>query len=712
MHRPSVSSPTRSKPDTITRSRLYAVCAAPYTFNVLDNSRTPVGAAFLRFAAAAFCFCWLPTLFAVSNEQSQKPATKPKAEIAGQAPLPAQLTLLETKVRFESNGDSRKEVHAVVKINNESGAGQFARLNFNFNRAFESLDIPLVHITHAAGGSADVLPSAITDQPNPAVVNFPAYQDVRVKSVRILGLAPSDTLEYRVITTTTHHPLAPDFWFEHSFDRTGVVSHEIFELDLPGSRHPRVQINPTTPPGSFKEAQGDGSYTVYEWERVHRETKQSEAKDSSTDEPDVVISTEPWETLSIRLDERLSFPDQPLKNLGAYEKNSGASPGPRSASPDVAAKAIELTKGIEGNRGRLAALYDFVSRKITTVDLPLGSTQFATRPAAEVIASGYATQEDKFVLFADLASALKLNAKATLTGYCNEKAPARPLPFKRLLISTSDGEKSYWIDPSLEVAPFGVIPPNSGNCAFVLNRLFFAMNSTGHEWQKLEAPLPFPAKQRVTIDATLSSEGALTARTKYMVRGENELLLRLAFHQTPKEKWDGVAQLVALSDGFRGKVSNAAASDPHETHEPFAIEYQIVQPKFLDWSKKPLRIPAILPILGLPDPPAKTAGGSPPPIELGTPLDVEVSSTLHLPPGTTARLPVGTSVERDFATYASQYSAKDSTITAYRHLNFILREIPADRAADYNAFLRTVQNDESQAIGLDRSDPTTNAGKP
>ncbi len=76
-----------------------------------------------------------------------------------------------------------------------------------------------MRVTHASGGTADVLPSAITDNPNAAVANAPAYQDVRVKSVRILGLEPTDTLEYRVITTITHHPLAPDFWLAHSFDR-------------------------------------------------------------------------------------------------------------------------------------------------------------------------------------------------------------------------------------------------------------------------------------------------------------------------------------------------------------------------------------------------------------------------------------------------------------------------------------------------------------
>jgi len=34
---------------------------------------------------------------------------------------PAQIELLETKYRFETNGDSRKEVHTRVRINNELG---------------------------------------------------------------------------------------------------------------------------------------------------------------------------------------------------------------------------------------------------------------------------------------------------------------------------------------------------------------------------------------------------------------------------------------------------------------------------------------------------------------------------------------------------------------------------------------------------------------
>jgi hypothetical protein len=660
--------------------------------------------------AALICFSGASNLSSRANPSAQQKPTEKSLEKAQEKPeakpapkIPAQIELLETRIRFESNGDSRKEVHAVVKINDELGVRQFARLNFDFNRAFEQVEIPLVRVTHQSGGTADVLPSAITDTPNPAVVSAPAYQDVRVKSVRILGLEPGDSLEYCVITTTTHHPLAPDFWFDHTFDRTGVVSHEIFELDVP-STGSGIRVGPATPANSAeKSGEGEATRMLYKWDETQPElaTKSAAPED---DEPDVGVSTQQWETLSVRLDERLSFRDQPLRPFGDYESN--VSPlKTRPVAPEIFSKAFQLTKGIEENRAKLVALYDFVSQQVKTVDIPLGSTGFVTRPAPAILASGYATQEDKFVLFAELASAVKLNAGPALTGYCNEKGLASPLNFKRMLISATDGKKSYWIDPSMEVAPFGLVPPNSGKCVFVLNRFFFLMNSTPHEWQPLKTVPPFPSTQKVAIDATIESDGKLIAKPLYVMRGDNELLLRIAFHQSPKEKWNEIAQLLALSDGFRGRISKATASDPYETHEPFSVSYEIAQSKFLDWSKKPLRIPAILPLLGLPDPPTKTApGASPTPIDLGAPLDVEVSATIHLPVGTTAHIPTGTSVQRDFAIYTSSYSAKDATLTATRHLNFILKEIPADRAADYNAFLRAVQNDESQFFTLERAD--------
>jgi hypothetical protein len=665
---------------------------------------SPAGST-LAFVRLPHILSALPVLFAclALPSQAQEP-TKP-SEKPAPPEAPAQIELLETHIRFEPNGESRKEVHTRVHINNELGVRQFARIGFNYNRSFEQIEIPQIHITHATGGTADILPSAITDQPDPAVASAPAYQDVRVKSLRILGLAPGDTLEYRVVTTISHHPLAPDFWLDHSFDRSGDVSQEIFELDLPVSHQAEVRINPATPVTSTeKSGEGDSARTLYRWQRsgsTASTESQASPKPSETPDPDVVVSNLAWEPLSIQLDEKLTPGAKPLAQMDTYEKSMQELLGKHGVTPEITAKALDLTKAAHTKAQKLEAIYDFVSQRIATVGLPLGATGFTPRLPTEILSSGYATPEDKFVLFAAMSSVVDLRARAALTGYCDSKGVPRPSVFSHLLVSAADGQTTFWLDPSLEVAPFGVISSPAKKCVFVLAREFSAMNSTGHEWQTVSPRFPFPSSQRVNVDATLAADGTLTSKVKYTIRGENELLLRVAFHQSPREKWKDVAQLLALSDGFRGNITSAKASDPYATKHAFTVEYEITQPKFVDWSKKPVRIPALLPTVGLPDPPEKPQSGrTPPAIELGTPLNVDTKLTLHLPPGVSAEGPTGTSVKRDYATFTSNYAAEGNVVFASRQINFLHRQIPAASATDYSAFLHAVQTDQTQLFTL------------
>ncbi len=638
---------------------------------------------------------------ALGQVAQQKPAEKSSPKLSENAsPLekvqnPAQIELLETKVRFETNGDSRKEVHALVKINSELGVRQFARLNFDFNRSFESVEIPLVHITHPSGGTADILPGAITDQPNPAVVNAPAYQDVRVKSVRILGLQPGDTLEYRVVRTVSHHPLAPDFWLDHTFDRTGVVSHEIFELDLPTLRTVQMKASKDLPEAhKQEEGTGDSTHLLYKWNPAGATSAPGDTEAEKKELHVTITTYGSWEELANRLRASLEPREDVVKEF--YPK------------------ATELIQGKKNADEWINSFYDFVSQKIKTVDLPLGATGYKTRKPSDILSSGYATAEDKFILFATIGNNYCGPARAGLV-ISHPANPEYDLPqpgvFDHLLTMSGYPSINVWMDLNLEVAPYRMILAQ-----FQKKRTLLVGPAVSDQWPIVAGELPFSARQIVSVDASLAADGKLTAKVHYSMRGDNELLLRVAFHQTPKERWKEVAQLLSITDGFRGEVKSVNASDPYATKEPFTVEYEIEQPKFVDWSKKSVQIPALLPQLGLPEAPAKPAAdAATTPIELGTPLEVETQMTLHLPTGTAAQTPTGTSVERDYATYTSQYSAKGTTLMASRHIHFLLWQILGTRAADYNAFLRAVQSDEAQDFSLERPEtsvPKTNLAAP
>lgn len=615
------------------------------------------------------------------EKQPEKAAEKP-----AEPPNAAQIELLETKYRFETNGDSRKEVHALVKINSELGVRQFARLNFDYNRSFQSVEIPLAHITHANGGTSDILPSAITDAPNPAVEKFPAYHDVRVKSVRILGLQPGDSLEYRVITTTTRPPLAPDFWLDHSFERSGVVTEEHFEISVPVSREIHLYSSPEVPHTSSDESIDGLATSTYRWKYISGGHSTKQGDDNSV-EADIALTTfETWQQLATRIWKR-------------FDTSSRTTSVIREKETSIAGPFTE-------NHGKdIETLYDFVSQKIRTVDLPLGCTGFRTRDPEEILSSGYGTQEDKFVLFAALSREAVGFPHA---GLVSAKMPkesgglARPSVFDHLLTETGIFSTSWWLDLNLEVAPYRMIPSQfRGKPALRIG------SAEENSWRQVPAEVPYAAKQVVIVDATLLSGGSLKAKVKYNLRGDNELLLRVTFHKTPKEKQQEVAQYLALSDGFRGKVTSVKTSDPYDTEKPFEVEYELTQEKFVDWSKKPVRIPALLPLPGLPEAPKKQSDSAK--IDLGPPLNIELSGTLRLPPGTTAQAPAGTSVKRDYATFSSEYSANSNLLRFSRHLNFLSQEIPGDRSVDLSAFLHAVQSDQSQLFVLDKPDSVPHA---
>jgi hypothetical protein len=664
---------------------------------------------------------------------AQEPATKPPdaappsekaaaAKSEEKPALPFQILLLETHIRFEANGDSRKEVHTIVKINDLAGARQFSRLGFDYNRAFQKVEIPLVKISHANGGTSEILPSAITDAPNPAVQDFPAYHDVRVKSVRILGLQEGDAIEYRVITTTTKHPLAPDFWLEHNFDMSGQVVKEVYAVELPASRVKKIAV--------VKPAIGEILPEItsplnpgYDTEHLHLRFSKylPQAQIVSTGSNDSNFTSFTWTVTDpasakdrkVQRDDSSLYADLEISTFTEWSVFSERifHIWGEARSQEVDRQAKELTAGVVDHTEAQRILYDFVATKIQTVDVALGATLFAIRPAEDTLRSKYGSPLDKMILLVALAHAAQMELSPAIvphepwkwiTGEYVYKSPAR---FDRIVACDCAARPSLFLDPGLEVAPFGMVAAELRGRLVLLPQPLSAPPKTTimrsmvygeKDWRIIPNELPFAALQNVQIAGQISTDGKLTAKVKYVMRGDNELLLREAFHQTPKERWKEVAGLLALSDGFRGTITNVTASDPMATKDPFTVEYEITQPKFVDWSKKPVRIPALLPQIALPDAPGKEAKK----IELGTPLDVQTSLTLKLPEGTAVQTPAATSVARDYATFASKYDAHLNTINASRHINFLKRELPIDRTPDYSTFLRAVQNDQAQPIVL------------
>src|SRR5262249_20229766 len=147
---------------------------------------------------------------------------------------------------------------------------------------------------------------------------------------------------------------------------------------------------------------------------------------------------------------------------------------------------------------------------------------------------------------------------------------------------------------------------------------------------------PFLSTQRVEITGRVSELGKLTAHIRYELRGDNEFVLRLAFHKTPESQWKELAQTILTLDGLHGKVLQVKPDSPGETVKPFALDIEYAQSDFLDWLNERTRAPLPLLAIGVPDAPKKSLAA----IDLGSPLRVAAELKLTFPESFKVRAPV------------------------------------------------------------------------
>src|SRR5262249_1734923 len=173
--------------------------------------------------------------------------------------------------------------------------------------------------------------------------------------------------------------LAPDFWLSHSFDRTGVTSKQVFELSVPCSVQIQLSVRPDIPSPEIGDVREENeARRVYRWN-----TSSLPDADSQASQLDIELTTVlSWDALAKKM--ALALRPDNSKISGSWKK------------------ASELTGSHSTQARKVRAVYYFVSKRVSAVDLPLGATGFRTREPAEILASGYATSEDKFALLSSL----------------------------------------------------------------------------------------------------------------------------------------------------------------------------------------------------------------------------------------------------------------------------------------------------------------------
>jgi tetratricopeptide (TPR) repeat protein len=253
-----------------------------------------------------------------------------------------------------------------------------------------------------------------------------------------------------------------------------------------------------------------------------------------------------------------------------------------------------------------------------------------------------------------------------------------PAAFNHLITLVDVGGEKVWLDATTEVAPYRAL------LTMLRDKEALVVPATGDPGlRKTPAELPFPAVDRYEVKSELDKAGSLKGHVEVSMRGDSEILMRLASRQIARTQWDQLSQNYQNASGYDGTTSATALDPPDDTSGPWHLRYDFAKSPYGDWDN--YRIGSLLPNADLPTidekkPPKKE-------IELGSPHTQLANSIIHLPEGYSADLPDAVHLKTAFATIDKTYQLKDGSLVSELRLETLTAKVPASEWKDYKRFL-------------------------
>jgi tetratricopeptide (TPR) repeat protein/transglutaminase-like putative cysteine protease len=606
---------------------------------------------------------------------------------------------MQSRYTFETDGTGRRETIARVRVQSEAGVQQWGQLQIGYNSANERVEIPYVRVLKQDGSVVKAGDDAVQDLSAPVEHEAPVYTDYRQKHITVPGLRPGEILEYDFVTVV-HTALAADqFWTEYNFDHANIVLNEEFAIDVPASRSVKLK----TKPGIDPKVSEENGRRIYRWTGYHLE-REDQDKEKEKEKEKAKARASDKNAKKKADDDRLDIQLTTFANwaeVGHWYAN--LEKDRRIPSPEVRAKAAELTKGLTGDLDKTEALYDFVAKNFRYVSLSLGVGRYQPHAAGDVLHNQYGDCKDKHTLLESLLEAEGLHASSVLINSARKLDPDIPSPsqFDHVITMLPLAKEEVWMDTTSEVAPFRLLAFSLRHKqALVIPPAELSPAQASH-LEETPTDTPMPDLELAQVEGKINEIGKLEAHVHYTFRGDEELVLRSVFRRVPESDWLRVVENV--NAGMGGDITNLKVSDPAATREPFTLSYDVAKVNFLDWSKKKTEMFLPLSQFALPDAPDEDSDTGPnaEPLKLGPKAEYSYSLKFEVPAKYTAHIPIPFSLKRDYAEYEASYKLEGNVFTASRKLVLRQDELNAGRTSDYQAFRRAVNADLAQPLSIE-----------
>lgn len=550
---------------------------------------------------------FLPAQAPVSKSPtSQVPAAIPPAikQATGEAYVIEQVLNSES---YEADGTGTYDSQARIHVLSQAGVQQFGLINFTYQKNFQTVDIDYVRVRKTDGTVISTPIDTAQDLESEVTRAAPFYSDLREKHIAVKSLSAGDVLEWHSVTHIFKAIAPGHFWSSYGFTRAGIVQDERYRLSVPRDMYAKVKSTEIQP-----EVRVEGDRRIYEWKRSQPKDQEEDLKlkygpPFLQPRPDILISSfKTWDDVGRWYDSLQR--DRVLP------------------SPEVKARAAELTRNAKNDDEKMRALYAFVATQFRYIGVAFGIGRYQPHSAADVLDNSYGDCKDKHTLVASLLAAVGIEASPALISSTHAIDADVPSPgqFDHVITAVRGGSGLIWLDTTSEVAPFGMLTANLRD----KDALLIPSNGAA-TLVKTPEKLPVANEDVFRIHGTLSDSGELKATFEDEVRGDGEIGLRSAFHMVAEPKWKDLVQGISYNMGYAGTVSEVTASAPEKTVEPFRFGYSYDRTDYSDWVNNKRITPPLPPIalFNLNDEYKKSGE----PVRLGTPGALDYSADLTLP---------------------------------------------------------------------------------
>ncbi len=586
-------------------------------------------------------------------------------------------------IRYGDDGKGTKEASARIRVQTYTGIQRIGQLVFPYKGANERVEVKSLKVIKPDGTVITAGPEAVVDVSSPVVEQAPMYSDARQKHVSVPGLSVGDVVEYEVVTRV-FEPFTPgQFWDSWDFVTHFVCLDEEIVLDVPADRKLKIK----SPEGTVPTIDNQAGRRRYTWKTENKEAIETVNAFKNFQ------SLNPAEMLkgfAVATPRRMFFSTfQNWDEVGRWYNNLAQER--QMPSPEVRAKAGEITRGATSELAKVQAVYDYVSH-IRYVSLSFGVGRYQPHSAAEVLTNLYGDCKDKATLLDALLAAEGIpSATALINSQVDvDRETPTPLQFDHAINMVSLGGRQIWLDATTGVGPFGYLLPQlrGKDALVVLYPQRSGLRQTSAEESSAKT-------YRYEMDKTIDEKGAEQAKVLVEVQGGDwEVLLRLFLSQISAAQF---GQMLSggpdpAKGGYKGVYSDVKASDPFDLKKPLRLE--ATYKRSLDPGVSPEKAnspsPMVQDILERLLPVVNGSDNKQQSIALGGPKDLFFHIKVTRRPATKTSPLKPVHLTNDFAEFSLESSSENDALTVDAHLNLHAREVQGDHLGDYMSFRRSV----------------------